>query len=45
MTAAAAYCTALVNGQDPSTIVYDQSAMRNHLELCLSRKKWTHFQA
>ena len=36
---AAAYCTALVNGQDPSTLVYDQGSMRKHLELCLSRRK------
>ena len=27
----AAYCTSLANGQDPSTICYDQGKMRNHL--------------
>jgi len=37
---AAAYCTALVCGEDPSTMVYNQSCMRKNLELCLSRKKW-----
>ena len=40
---AAVYCTALVNGQDTSTIVYNQSAIRNHLELCLSRRKMDPF--
>ena len=43
MTVAAAYCTALVNLQDPSTIVYNQNAMRKHLELCLSRRKMDPF--
>ena len=33
---AAAYCTALANGQNPSSFVYDQSAMRKHLVQCLS---------
>ena len=33
---AAAYCTALANGQDPSSFVYDQSAMRKHLVQCLN---------
>ena len=40
---AAAYCTALVNGQDPSTLVYDQGSMRKHLELCLSRRNMEPF--
>ena len=33
---AAAYCTALANGQDPSSFVYNQSAMRGHLVEYLS---------
>ena len=33
---AAAYCTALANGQNPSSFVYNQSAMRKHLVQCLS---------
>ena len=36
---AAAYCTALANGQDPVTFVYNQSIMRKHLEQCLSNAK------
>ena len=40
---AAAYSTALVNGQDPSTFVYDQGSMREHLELCLSRRNMEPF--
>ena len=28
---AAAYCTALANEQDPSSFMYDQSAIRKHL--------------
>jgi len=41
---AAAYCTALVYGEDPSTLVYNQASMRKHLKLCLSRRKWSLFQ-
>ena len=33
---AAAYCTALANGQNPSSFVYDQSTMRKYLVQCLS---------
>jgi len=40
---AAAYCTALANGQDPETFVYNQSIMRKHLEQCLSNAKMTPF--
>ena len=32
---AAAYCTTLAYGQNPSSYVYDQSAMRKHLINCL----------
>ena len=35
---AAAYCTALANGQNPSSFVYNQSAMRKHLVQCLSNE-------
>ena len=35
----AAYCTSLANGQDPSTICYDQGKMRNHLLECLDAKQ------
>ena len=36
---AAAYCTSLAYGQNPSAFVYDQSLMRKHLMLCLETKK------
>ena len=32
---AAAYCTALSHGQNPSSYVYNQSMMREHLIKCL----------
>ena len=32
---AAAYCTTLAYGQNPSAFVYDQARMRNHLYDCL----------
>ena len=34
---------ALVYGEDPSTLVYNQACMRKHLELCLSRRKMEPF--
>ena len=40
---AAAYCTTLAYGQNPSAFVYDQARMRNHLYDCLSAKKMTPF--
>ena len=35
----AAYSTSLANGEDPSTICYDQVKMRDHLLRCLDVKK------
>ena len=35
---AAAYCTALAFGEDPSAVVYDQQHLRYHLLNCLERK-------
>ena len=35
---AAAYCTTLANGQDPSSFVYRQDSMREHLVHCLENK-------
>ena len=35
----AAYCTTLVNGQDPSLFVYHQDSMRPHLVRCLENKE------
>ena len=32
---AAAYCIALAHGENPSTFVYEQKVMRNHLLRCL----------
>ena len=40
---AAAYCTSLAYGQNPSAFVYDQSLMRKHLVLCLETKKMEPF--
>ena len=40
---AAAYCTSLAYGQNPSAFVYDQSLMRKHLVLCLEAKKMEPF--
>ena len=42
---AATYCTALVNGQDPLTLVYNQGSMRKQLEPCLSRRKMEPFSS
>ena len=42
---AAAYCTALVYGEGPSTLVYNQACMRKQLELCLSRRKMDPFSS
>ena len=39
----AAYCTALVNGQDPSLFVYHQDSMRPHLVRCLENKEMDYF--
>ena len=39
----AAYCTALVNGQDPSLFVYCQDSMRPHLVHCLEKKEMVCF--
>ena len=39
----AVYCTRLANGQDPSTICYDQVKMRDHLLRCLDAKQMTLF--
>jgi len=39
----AAYCTSLANGQDPSTVCYDQGKMRDHLIECLDAKRMTLF--
>ena len=36
---AAAYCTSLAHGQNPSSFVYDQAAMRTHLVRCLETQK------
>ena len=36
---AAAYCTSLAFGQNPSSFVYDQSALRKHLINCLAYEK------
>ena len=39
----AAYCTALVNGQDPPLFVYHQDFMRPHLVRCLENKEMDYF--
>ena len=36
---AAAYCTTLAFGQNPSSFVYDQSALRKHLINCLEAQR------
>ena len=36
---AIAFAVALVNGQDPAALTFDQGAMRKHLRLCLQRKQ------
>ena len=36
---AAAYCTSLAHGQNPSAFVYDQSLMGKHLMCCLEAQK------
>ena len=40
---AAAYCTALAHRQDPSTLIFNQGAMRQHLLQCLEEKKMVPF--
>ena len=40
---APAYCTALAHGQDPSTLIFNQGAMRQHLLQCLEEKKMVPF--
>ena len=36
---AAAYCTSLAHGQNPSAFVYNQSLLRKHLMCCLEAQK------
>ena len=36
---AAAYCTSLAFGQDPSSVVYNQEHLRHHLLICLEKQK------
>ena len=38
-----AYCTSLAFGQDPSSVVYDQGKLREHLVTCLENTKMTLF--
>ena len=40
---AAAYITSIAHGQDPSSIVYNQGLMREHL-LSLRLKEWPYFR-
>ena len=40
---AAAYCTSIAYGQNPSSFVYDQAVMRKHLLKCLEAKHMTPF--
>ena len=36
---AIAFAVTLVHGQDPACLTFDQAAMRQHLRLCLQRKR------
>lgn len=40
---AAAYCTSLAFGQDPSSVVYSQEHLRHHLLTCLENQKMSIF--
>ena len=40
---AAAYITSIAHGQDPSSIVYNQGLMREHLLTCLETKRMALF--
>lgn len=40
---AAAYCTSLAFGYDPTSVVYDQDGLRHHMLRCLENKKMTLF--
>ena len=40
---AAAYCTSLAFGQDPSFVVYSQDCLRHHLLACLENQKMSLF--
>ena len=38
-----AYCTSLLNGNDPCDVIYDQREMRSHLANCFQSKQLTPF--
>ena len=40
---AIAFATSLANGQDPSSLLYDPSKLRNHLRSCMDSGKLTEF--
>ena len=40
---AIAFAVALVNGQDPAALMFDQGVMRQHLRLCLQRQRMEPF--
>ena len=40
---AIAFAVALVNGQDPAALTFDQGVMRQHLRLCLQRQQMEPF--
>ena len=42
---ALAYITSICNGQDPATFLYDQAAMRPHLQECFEKGEMTPFPA